>query len=168
MNAPSAWQIQQAVTCFLSLKNAEQIGADFADLEAELNNAEADIEALIVKSIRAMKEAECNANSAKERISDLQIRQSRFEIKAQAVRSVIFSVLDVLGWDKFQHPEFTVTIGKPRIGLLVTDESALPGEYIKTKSEPDKALILDALKAGTEVPGATLSNGLPYLTVRTK
>lgn len=168
MSSPNAWQIQQAVTCFLSLKNAEQIEADFIDLEAELNNAEADIEAIIVKSIRAMKEAECNTAAIKERIADLQIRQSRFENKAQAIRSVVFSVLDVLGWDKFQHPEFTVTIGKPRISLLVTDEAAIPGEYIKIKREPDKALILDALKAGTEVPGATLSNGLPSLTVRTK
>lgn len=168
MIAPNPWQIKQAVSCFMSLKNAEQFEDDCFDLEAEINNAIENVDTLIVKSIRSMKEAESNAAAVKSRISDLEIRQSRFENQARAIRSVIFAAFDVMGWTKFQHPEFTVTVGKPRDALIITDEAALPSEYIRTKSEPDRTLITSALKAGTEVPGAILSNGLPSLTIRTK
>lgn len=152
----------------MSLKNAEQFEDDSFDLETEINNAIENIDALIVKSVRAMKEAESNAAAVKSRIADLEARQSRFESRARAIRSVVFSAFDAMGWTKFQHPEFTVTVGKPRDSLIITDEAQLPSEYIRTKSEPDKALITSALKAGTEIPGAVLSNGLPSLTIRTK
>jgi hypothetical protein len=46
----------------------------------------------------------------------------------------------------------------PRV--IVTDESALPPEYIvQPPPRPDHAALRAALRAGREVPGAVLSNG---------
>jgi len=44
----------------------------------------------------------------------------------------------------------------------------LAADFIKTKKEADKRAIKEALEAGTEVPGARLSNGGRVLTVRVK
>ena len=38
----------------------------------------------------------------------------------------------------------------------VTDESQIPAEYIRVKTEPDKAGLKKALKAGAEIDGAEL------------
>jgi hypothetical protein len=53
---------------------------------------------------------------------------------------------------------------------LITDEAAVPDIYVEvvTTRKIDKAVILSALKAGEDVPGAVLNNGLPSLAIRTK
>ena len=55
--------------------------------------------------------------------------------------------------------------GKPAVGTV--DLDALPEQLIRTKREPDKAALLKALRVGP-VPGASLSNAKPSLTIRRK
>ena len=59
--------------------------------------------------------------------------------------------------EKFKTPRCSASYRKTA-SVSIIDESAIPSEYIRTKTEPNKMAIKDALKAGETVPGATLED----------
>ena len=58
---------------------------------------------------------------------------------------------------RFQFPDHLLTSRKSQ-AVAITDEAALPSEWltVKTTTQPDKAAIKEALKAGHLIPGAHL------------
>jgi hypothetical protein len=50
--------------------------------------------------------------------------------------------------------------------VIITDESAIPDAYMKITKEPNKTAIKNAIKSGTNIPGATMSNGGTSIQVR--
>ncbi len=101
-------------------------------------------------------------------IDDLTQRKRRFERRDEAIRQLMLQMLQAANLRKLELPEATLSIraGSPKV--IVTDEPAIPDEFVRIKREPDKTKIKGALQDGTQVPGATLSNAEEYLTVRTK
>ena len=59
--------------------------------------------------------------------------------------------------EKFKTPRCSASYRKTA-SVSIIDESAIPSEYIRTKTEPNKMAIKDALKAGETIPGATLED----------
>lgn len=59
--------------------------------------------------------------------------------------------------EKFKTPRCSASYRKTA-AVSIIDESAIPSEYIRTKTEPNKMAIKDALKAGETIPGATLED----------
>jgi hypothetical protein len=68
---------------------------------------------------------------------------------------------------KVPLPEATLSLrpGPPKV--VIGAENEIPAEYFRHEIKPNISAIKDALKAGKTVPGASLSNGAPSLTVRT-
>ena len=62
-----------------------------------------------------------------------------------------------LGGEKFKTPRCSASYRKTA-AVTIVDEGAIPPEYIRTKTEPNKMAIKDALKAGETIPGATLED----------
>lgn len=61
----------------------------------------------------------------------------------------------------------TASIRAGSASVIVTDESAIPTEYMRQPPPaPDKAALARALKNGAQIPGAVLRNGEPGLTIR--
>ena len=61
----------------------------------------------------------------------------------------------------------TASIRAGSASVIVTDESAIPAEYMRQPPpQPDKAALARALKNGASIPGAVLRNGEPGLTIR--
>lgn len=61
----------------------------------------------------------------------------------------------------------TASIRAGSASVIVTDESAIPAEYMRQPPPaPDKAALARALKNGAQIPGAVLRNGEPGLTIR--
>jgi len=62
----------------------------------------------------------------------------------------------------------SASLSKPKPVLKITDESLIPDEYrsIKVVDSIDKKAALTALKAGTEIPGATIGESKPGLTIK--
>ena len=61
----------------------------------------------------------------------------------------------------------TASIRAGSASVIVTDESAIPAEYMRQPPPaPDKAALARALKGGAQIPGAVLRNGEPGLTIR--
>lgn len=58
----------------------------------------------------------------------------------------------------------SVTPGKD--SLKITDEAKVPAKYTQTKIVLNNAAIKAALLSGSEVPGAEIVTGAPYLTIK--
>lgn len=72
------------------------------------------------------------------------------------------------GITKIECPLFKITLRKATVTCNVTDESALPDDYVSVKTvvSPDKRKILADLKNGVEVPGAELSQGKTSILIK--
>lgn len=136
----------------------------FDTLDGEGGNAMDVIRAVI----RAHLEAKQNAEAADIRIANLRDRRDRLRRKAEAFREAARGAMDALELTRIPDPEFTAAIGHAQASVVVTDEGLLPDHCVRIKREPDKSAIARMLKAGTQVPGAMLSNGTPTLVIRTR
>lgn len=115
------------------------------------------------------------AEAAKAEQADIAARATRFAAQAEATRNAALAILsaalppDGKGRIRLERPSYTASVRTAPPKVLVTDEHALPPTMTRQPPpEPDKAAIKAALTAGKNVPGAILSNGTPYLEVRTR
>lgn len=99
-------------------------------------------------------------------ISQFGERKARFARQVEARRELMLKIMDACGLKKAPLPEATITMRDGSAKVVISDEQALPEEFIRWKSEPDKTAIKEALNAGKEVPGAMLSNGGPTISLR--
>jgi hypothetical protein len=95
-------------------------------------------------------------------------RRDRFDMRIQSLRNLASMMMLEAGVTRVEVAPITFSISNRPPKVIITDEAALPEDCIRIKREPDKALIRDRLRNGTPVPGATLSNQEPSLSVRTK
>lgn len=89
--------------------------------------------------------------------------------RRDGARNALFHFLEYLGVKSMQLPEGTLSIrqGTPQV-VGEADPAALPDDLVRVKREVDKTAIKKALEAGREVPGYSLSNGAPSLSVRVR
>ena len=164
----SQWQIDQALACVAALRHREATGDDDTFLMERITEAETDVFAMLRAVVLAVQENEALAGAVAERIKSLTERKDRFTRRAESLRGTALAMMDALDIQKRQEPEFTISIGKPRAGLLITDEAAIPEEYTRIKREPDKKRILEDLQQGVVITGAMVANDVPTITIRSK
>lgn len=123
------------------------------------------IEALRI-IVRLMQEADAFASGLDATIEQMQARKARFVKQVATYRDLIQRIMEAAEVAKVQVPEATLSLrpGPPKVVIGAEDE--IPAEYFRHEIRPNLSAIRDALKAGTSVPGASLSNGAPSLTVR--
>lgn len=172
-DAPNAYRIEQAMAAWHAararlLADDADLAGDEAALIALLGPETGEIEDILHRVLRAALHAKDMAEAAEQRIADIQSRRDRYRRRAEQARGTAFAIMDALGIRKAELPDVTATIAAPKAAVVVTDETALPEQFIRTRREPDKAALMVALKGGAEVPGAVLNNGLPSLQLRTK
>lgn len=154
-------QIANLLTSFPELETDELLRRDTIE-------GETDAHKLLAKLVRIRNETQAQVSGIGEYVKELGERKSRLERRAEACRTMAFQILDAAGIPSLILPEATLTIQRGQPAVTITDEAALPSQFIRTKTEPDKTAIKEALKGGQVVPGAELSNSQPYLTIRTK
>ncbi len=70
---------------------------------------------------------------------------------------------------RLREADFTLSLRATPASLLVDDEAQIPDHYfVPQPPKLDRRALLDALKSGTSIPGASLSEPGRSLTVRTK
>ena len=120
--------------------------------------------------IRQALEREAMGDAIGEMITDLQARTSRLEDGAKRMRAAVLATLLEAGRTRIGNtpaiPDMTVSVSPGRAKAIVTDVMALPRKFYVTERKPVMAEIGKALAAGENVPGATLANPQPHLTVR--
>ena len=106
------------------------------------------------------------ADALSETIKAFGEQKARFARQVEARRELMLRIMDACQIRKAPLQEATLSLrdGSPKV--VITDEAALPEEFVRWKSEPDKTAIKEALSAGQDVPGAALSNGTPTVSLR--
>lgn len=95
---------------------------------------------------------------AKERRAELLDKQRATERKAKSLMDYLTAALDDAGIKKVRTKNHILQPRNNRASVVVKSLDDLPAEYIKQKNtvSADKTALYKALKAGVEVPGATL------------
>jgi hypothetical protein len=84
-------------------------------------------------------------------------RRHRFEKFSAALRSSLHQQMLDLGIRKVEGNEFSFAVRKNPPKVEITDEAAIPPEFISYEPRIDRASVKIALEDGKEVPGATLT-----------
>lgn len=171
--APSAWKVEQALAAWNSARASllaadAELSLDENAIQELLGPAEADVDTILTRLMKAVRHAEAMAGAAKEEIQDLQTRKARYEQRAAVARQTAFSVMQAIDRNKFETAGGTWSIRAGQQSVFVTDAEKIPDIYVRIERHPDKQTILSALKSGLTVDGCELTNGLPSLSLRKK
>ena len=121
---------------------------------------------LIRRATRALAFAQLRAGEADALIASATARKRRYVGRAQALRTLIYDLMDVLNYPKFITVHGTISLKRTgSASVLVTDEGQIPEGYFRVERTLDKRLLLADLKVGVVVEGAVLSNGAPTIVV---
>lgn len=119
--------------------------------------------------IRAALDDEAMADSLRSRMGAMRERLERIETACSKKREVAQAVMEDAGIEKILEPDFTVSLRTSPPSIAVMNEAEIPEPYwIPQPPKLDRKGILDALKTGTRVPGATFANSKVSLAIRTK
>lgn len=140
--------------------------AEDEDLRLDMIEAETDANALFSAIVAQVIEADKNATGLKAYEARFRERRARMERRVERLRELGFRIMEAADIRKVELPEATLSIRNGAQQVVITDESKLPDDLCKIERSPKKTEIKDALKSGTEVPGAELSNGAPSLSIR--
>ena len=135
-----------------------------ASLESETNVSE-----LLTTIVRRIEDTKALVIGTKDRFEELKERKDRFERRVDALRELAFKVMETAEVAKLELPEATLSLRAGTQQLVgEADPAELPDELCKISRSPDRTAIKDALKTGKMVPGFSLSNSTPSLTIRIK
>ena len=171
---PSAWQMEQAMTELLKLRDAllaaDPSMADDPALFADMMEGEDTTDALgtLARVLRSSIEDDLLADAAKLRKADIAERQKRFEQRRDAKRRVAQSALEALGLSRLEQEDFTASVINTAGGIDVPDPTKLAAEYQRVTVEANKTAIAAAFKEGKAVEGASRGNGGRSLSLRTR
>jgi hypothetical protein len=154
-------QISNLLLQYPELQEDEVLRADMIEGETEAF----DFLSVIVAKIL---DTDASVSGLDTIIDDLKARQDRMSRRHDSLRALAFKIMQAADLRKAELTAATLSVrqGNPRV--ILTDETLVPDAYCRIKKEPNKAAIKAALETGEHIPGATLSNAEPSLTVRIK
>lgn len=141
------------------LANLADIIGDDEDARADIIEGETSLTEIIGRLVTRLAEIDGLTEGIDVQVKKAQARKTRLKEQAEFVRVAIGSAMEQAGLKRVETALGTVSQRKIPPKALITEEADLPSAFLKTKVSPDLKAILDALKAGDSVPGATLSNG---------
>lgn len=119
--------------------------------------------------IRAALDEEALADSLRARLGTMRERLERIEASCAKKREVAQAVMEDAGIERILEPDFTVSLRVSQPGVAVINEAEIPDAYwIPQPPKLDRKGILDTLKTGVQVPGATFTNAKVSLAIRSK
>ena len=97
------------------------------------------------------------AETLKKRIDELKTMKDYYDRMEEKSRYAIKNFMEVSNNDKLEYEGLKIST-RHSTSTEITDEKALPGEFVKvvTELKPDKKLIKEAIQKGEIVPGAQL------------
>jgi hypothetical protein len=119
--------------------------------------------------IRSALDDETLVEALKNRLGEMQERLKRIEATAANKRQVALAAMEDADIEKILEPDFTVSLRSISPSVVITSEQDIPEWFwIPQPAKLDKRALLEAMKAGTAVAGAELSNSRITLAIRTK
>jgi len=119
--------------------------------------------------VRSALDDEDLVSALKVRLEAYRQRLDRLGQRIRTKRGLAKSAMEEAGIDRILEADFTLSLRTAPPAVVVTDENAIPEWFwIPQSPKLDKRALADALKAGTAVTGAELSNTERSLSIRTK
>lgn len=151
----------------------QQLAEKFSDVDEETLRdtleGMTDLTDMLAELIRSSLDDKALVTALKQREADMQQRRERFETRAQKKRDLVWTVMERADIKQINMPDLTASLRASKPKVVVADETTIPPKYwFQPDPKVDRVAINTALSAGTDVPGATLANAPPTLTVRTK
>jgi Gp157 protein len=135
-----------------------------ASLESETR-----FEELVTQLVRRIDDSKALAEGTAGRLTELQERKARLLHRMESLRNLLFKLMESAELAKLELPEATITIRKGQPQLVGdADPADLCDVYCKISRTLDRTAIKSALKDGVAIPGFSLSNATPSLSIRTK
>jgi hypothetical protein len=98
-----------------------------------------------------------SAEAAKNEIKRLQAFVKRSENAQERMKTALHNALDTFGIDKLEVGTHRLSFRKSE-GVVITDEVAIPDNYVIVETKINKAQLKADLKAGATIPGASLES----------
>ena len=148
-----------------------QNGVDADDEQAITDALEGETDALdaVSRTLRYIAEQQGYSAGLTVILTQFEDRRSRYEARIKGARVALASFMEASGLTTLERPEATVGLRKGAKSVIKTADfnaDALPKSMQRIKVEANIPAIKAALEAGETVPGATLSNAAPILTIR--
>lgn len=125
-----------------------------------------DLPEQIITTLRTAVEREAAATALAEIIKTMTGRKQRLEDGAKTLRVAVLHAMEEAGIPKIPAPDMTVTVGRGKPKVLITDPASVPDDLCRISREPNKTDIAKAIAEKRNVPGVTLGNPQSFLTVR--
>lgn len=133
--------------------------AEDEDFRRDVLEGQSDLFGVVERLARESRAVKAEVAGLREQAVELVARSGKKAEREQAIRQAILGLMNAADLTKIKTATASVSIASLRPSVVVTDETALPDQFIRVKREADKAAIKAALEAGESVPGASLSNG---------
>lgn len=160
------YDLSEKYKVLLEMMNEE--GADEQAINDTLLSLEGELYMHVESLVKAIKNAEAEAEAIKAEASRLSERAKARQADAARLKQKIIMLMDSADEKTMKSDLFTVTVGKGRESVDILDQKLIPDEYMKVEviQSPMKADILKQLNEGNEVPGAAVKVGNKFLTIK--
>ena len=162
---------QETVTLFDIVETFRQLlecQEDFEkeDFEKAWNNVEGSFESKADSIGAVIKTLEGEVDILGKEIERLKSRKASREKRIADVKEYLYTAMQALNKQNVKTARFTFYMTSPQKKVDILDLDAIPKEFIKITTTPDKTKIAKALKEGANIPGATLVDGKSSLGMR--
>lgn len=159
-------KLHEMTAAVAKLHDDESIDAQ--TLKDTLESIEGDIEEKGVNIVKLTKGWDADISAIDEEIKRLTTRKKAIKNRAEQLRDYLRYNMQASGISKIECPLFTVSLRKARDIVSIDDESLIPDDYVtvKTTVSPNKAEILKSLKAGVDIPGASITESEQSLVIK--
>jgi hypothetical protein len=123
---------------------------------------------LLTNIVRRIEDTKALVIGTKDRLEELKARRDRFEHRVDTLRNLAFKLMQAAEIARIELPEASLSLRAGTQQLIGGMLDELPDSLCKISREPNRTAIKEALKDGVTVPGFTLSNSPPSLTIRIK
>lgn len=131
--------------------------------------SETSFEELLTSVVRRIEDTKALVIGTKDRFEELKARKDRFEYRVEALRNLLFKMMQIAELAKLELPEATLSLRAGQQQLIgEADPASLPDSLCKISRDLNRTAIKEALKTGQTVSGFELSNSPPSLTIRIK
>jgi hypothetical protein len=137
-------------------------------LLADMLEAETGLYEFFATVVHGMRTAEAFIVGMTTLMDELKARRDRYEQREEALRGLALALMQHANVRKIELPQATLSIRAGSQKVIITDESSLPPDCVRVRTEPNKTVIKEQLERGEHVPGAEMSNREEVLAVRVK
>lgn len=138
-----------------------------ADLIRDCIEGETGLHEAIGKAALELAAVDAEVEGVQFAIARLTQRLDRYKNRVEGIREAIQAAMETAELTSLKTPAATLSIKPSPPRVEIVDIKAIPAVFLKQPPPvPDKTAIKDALKAGESIPGTTLSNQPPSLSVR--